>query len=174
METKSSCVYDVLDTRFGQVLISEFAKTSKLVAVYFYEGADTISILQETFPSFSFSEGQVSCSDAVIKAINSLHCGLKIDIYYKTEGEFTLKVLEYLRTIPRGHTQSYSQIAAAIGHPTAARAVARACATNNVAYLIPCHRVIASNGSVSGYRWGIEKKKKILKAEGAEISHCVM
>ena len=70
-----------------------------------------------------------------------------------------------LQAIPRGTTKSYSKIAADIGHPKAARAVARACATNPVAVAIPCHRVVREDGSMGGYRWGVERKKKLLALE---------
>jgi AraC family transcriptional regulator, regulatory protein of adaptative response / methylated-DNA-[protein]-cysteine methyltransferase len=78
---------------------------------------------------------------------------------------FQRQVWEALRAIPYGSTRSYSQVAEAIGRPNAVRAVARACATNPVALVVPCHRVIASNKSLSGYRWGLERKKKLLERE---------
>jgi AraC family transcriptional regulator of adaptative response/methylated-DNA-[protein]-cysteine methyltransferase len=78
---------------------------------------------------------------------------------------FQRLVWEHLRTIPRGKTESYADVARAIGHPTATRAVARACATNPVALAIPCHRVVRQDGSSSGYRWGVERKQKLLAAE---------
>lgn len=78
---------------------------------------------------------------------------------------FQMRVWDYLRTIPAGTTASYAEVAQAIGRPTAARAVARACATNRVAILIPCHRVLRGTGDLSGYRWGIERKRKLLDIE---------
>lgn len=78
---------------------------------------------------------------------------------------FQRRVWEYLQSIPRGSTRSYSQVAKAIGEPTAARAVARACATNPVAVAIPCHRVLREDGDLGGYRWGIERKEKLLESE---------
>lgn len=78
---------------------------------------------------------------------------------------FTLRVWTFLRTIPYGSTRSYTQVAAALGAPSAARAVARACATNPVALAIPCHRVVRSNGALAGYRWGIERKQALLALE---------
>jgi AraC family transcriptional regulator, regulatory protein of adaptative response / methylated-DNA-[protein]-cysteine methyltransferase len=80
---------------------------------------------------------------------------------------FQRKVWTYLQTIPRGATQSYSEVARAIGRPTAARAVARACATNSVALEIPCHRVVREDGGLGGYRWGIQRKQKLLQLEKA-------
>ncbi|HEY3442483.1 MAG TPA: methylated-DNA--[protein]-cysteine S-methyltransferase [Paludibaculum sp.] len=78
---------------------------------------------------------------------------------------FQMRVWRYLQTIPRGETRSYSQVAAAIGQPTAARAVARACAANTMAVVIPCHRVIRGTGHLGGYRWGLERKHSLLHAE---------
>ena len=78
---------------------------------------------------------------------------------------FQRRVWTYLQSIPFGTTQSYRQVAQAIGKPRAARAVARACASNPVAVAIPCHRVIREDGSMSGYRWGIERKKALLEIE---------
>jgi AraC family transcriptional regulator, regulatory protein of adaptative response / methylated-DNA-[protein]-cysteine methyltransferase len=78
---------------------------------------------------------------------------------------FQRRVWRYLQSIPFGATRSYSQVAKAIGQPGAARAVARACATNPVAVAIPCHRVVREDGSMGGYRWGIERKKALLEME---------
>lgn len=78
---------------------------------------------------------------------------------------FQRRVWEELRRIPFGETRTYTEVAAAIGRPAAVRAVARACATNDVSVLIPCHRVVGSDGSLRGYRWGVERKRKLLDAE---------
>ncbi len=80
---------------------------------------------------------------------------------------FQLRVWQALRMIPRGETRTYSQLARELGDPKATRAVARACATNRVALLVPCHRVVGADGSLAGYRWGMERKRKLLKAERA-------
>ncbi len=78
---------------------------------------------------------------------------------------FQLKVWRELQAIPLGETRSYSEIAAAIGQPSASRAVAGACARNPVALLIPCHRIIRADSSLGGYRWGIERKRALLDIE---------
>ena len=78
---------------------------------------------------------------------------------------FQLRVWQALRRIPRGETRSYSQLAAELGDPNATRAVARACATNRVAILVPCHRVVSATGATSGYRWGAERKLRLLESE---------
>jgi len=78
---------------------------------------------------------------------------------------FQQRVWNALRAIPRGEKRSYAQVAAAIGQPKAARAVARACATNRVALAIPCHRVVREGGGLGGYRWGVDRKYALLAQE---------
>lgn len=78
---------------------------------------------------------------------------------------FQKEVWQALQRIPCGQTRTYGQVAAAIGRPDAARAVARACAANPVALLIPCHRVVYGDGGLGGYRWGIERKAALLRRE---------
>ena len=78
---------------------------------------------------------------------------------------FQLRVWQALRQIPRGETRSYSELAREMGEPNATRAVARACATNRVALIVPCHRVVGANGSLTGYRWGVERNRQVLEAE---------
>ena len=83
---------------------------------------------------------------------------------------FQLRVWQALRAIPRGETRSYSQLAREMGEPKATRAVARACALNRVALVVPCHRVVGVSGSLTGYRWGVERKKALLEAEKGVFS----
>ncbi|HWV37005.1 MAG TPA: methylated-DNA--[protein]-cysteine S-methyltransferase [Vulgatibacter sp.] len=78
---------------------------------------------------------------------------------------FQQRVWEALRKIPAGRTATYAEIARAIGAPTSARAVARACATNAVAVAVPCHRVVRTDGDPSGYRWGVDRKRALLARE---------
>ncbi|MCZ2341594.1 MAG: methylated-DNA--[protein]-cysteine S-methyltransferase [Bacteroidales bacterium] len=80
---------------------------------------------------------------------------------------FQHRVWAALQTIPAGVTRTYTQVAAGLGAPTAVRAVARACATNPVSLLIPCHRVVGADGSLRGYRWGLERKRRLLDWEHA-------
>lgn len=91
-----------------------------------------------------------------------LNAALPLDIRATA---FQRRVWSYLQSIPFGATRSYGEVAKAIGQPTASRAVARACATNPVAVAIPCHRVVREDGSISGYRWGVERKKALLELE---------
>jgi AraC family transcriptional regulator, regulatory protein of adaptative response / methylated-DNA-[protein]-cysteine methyltransferase len=88
--------------------------------------------------------------------------GLAMDVQATA---FTRSVWKALMAIPYGQTRTYGQIAEAIGRPTAARAVARACATNQLALVIPCHRVVPSAGGTGGYRWGAARKRKLLERE---------
>ena len=82
---------------------------------------------------------------------------------------FQLRVWQALRQIPRGETRSYSQLARELGDPNATRAVARACATNRVALLVPCHRVVGASGDLTGYRWGVDRKRQLLEAERSAV-----
>ena len=78
---------------------------------------------------------------------------------------FQARVWDALREIPAGTTRTYTQVAEGLGEPSAVRAVARACATNPVALAIPCHRVVRADGSLAGYRWGLEVKARLLESE---------
>jgi AraC family transcriptional regulator of adaptative response/methylated-DNA-[protein]-cysteine methyltransferase len=91
------------------------------------------------------------------------HIALPVDIRATA---FQRRVWEELRRIPYGETRSYAEIAQAVGAPGASRAVGRACATNPVALLVPCHRVVREDGSLSGYRWGLARKQALLEREG--------
>jgi AraC family transcriptional regulator of adaptative response/methylated-DNA-[protein]-cysteine methyltransferase len=81
---------------------------------------------------------------------------------------FQSRVWTALRSIPYGETRSYKQIAKAVGRPKAIRAVARACAANPAALLIPCHRVVRENGALAGYRWGLKRKRRLLANESSK------
>jgi AraC family transcriptional regulator of adaptative response/methylated-DNA-[protein]-cysteine methyltransferase len=81
---------------------------------------------------------------------------------------FQRRVWQQLRRIPYGDSVSYSELAARLGTPGSARAVARACATNPVAVVVPCHRVVSKSGELGGYRWGVDRKRKLLSKEGGQ------
>ena len=104
--------------------------------------------------------------DAVVARLRGDRAAPDVEVDMQVTA-FQQRVLDALIAIPFGETRSYSEIAAAIGKPGAARAVANVCAGNRVAVVIPCHRVIHSDGSMSGYRWGNQIKKALLQAEGA-------
>ncbi|MBL8265734.1 bifunctional DNA-binding transcriptional regulator/O6-methylguanine-DNA methyltransferase Ada [Steroidobacter sp.] len=105
-----------------------------------------------------------------IAALNRHLRGLepRLDLPMDVRGTaFQLIVWRYLQQVPYGEVRSYSEVAEAIGKPSAARAVARACATNSVALLIPCHRVVRGTGELGGYRWGMQRKRVLLDTERA-------
>jgi AraC family transcriptional regulator of adaptative response/methylated-DNA-[protein]-cysteine methyltransferase len=79
-------------------------------------------------------------------------------------------VWQALREIPAGETVSYGELAERVGAPNGARAVAGACATNAIAVAIPCHRVVRNDGSISGYRWGVERKAALLEREAGAVT----
>ncbi|CAB3406701.1 unnamed protein product [Caenorhabditis bovis] len=169
------CAYQIVESDYGSVLIAECSTSKRVIAVYFVRDVeDDIKELQETFPTVNFKNGICTNSGLVVDAINRLEVSSEIPLHIKCETQFGKQVVDALQKIPKGETRTYSQIARELGNPNAARAVARVCSTNNIAYIIPCHRVIASNGAISGYRWGIEKKRELLNAEGAIISFAVM
>ena len=85
---------------------------------------------------------------------------------------FQQQVWQALRAIPPGETRSYQQVAEAIGRPKAVRAVASACAANRLAILVPCHRVVRGDGSLSGYRWGVARKARLLAREKEQEIEC--
>jgi AraC family transcriptional regulator of adaptative response/methylated-DNA-[protein]-cysteine methyltransferase len=94
--------------------------------------------------------------------------GLGLDLPLDVRGTaFQQRVWQALREIPAGRTVSYSGIARRIGAPEAVRAVARACGANALAVAIPCHRVVRTDGALSGYRWGVERKRALLAREAA-------
>lgn len=86
---------------------------------------------------------------------------------------FQRRVWEELRKIPYGTTKTYTEVARAIGRPAAIRAVARACATNPVSVVVPCHRVVRQDGNLAGYRWGVDRKRALLEKEGRSVSPAI-
>jgi len=103
--------------------------------------------------------------EALLRAAEGLSPGLEVPLDVRGS-QFQRRVWQAILAIPRGQTRSYAQLARAIGRPGAARAVARACATNPVAVAIPCHRVVPQAGGGGGYRWGVERKRVLLEREG--------
>jgi AraC family transcriptional regulator of adaptative response/methylated-DNA-[protein]-cysteine methyltransferase len=95
--------------------------------------------------------------------------GVGLDLPLDVRGTaFQQRVWQALREIPAGRTASYAEIARRIGSPKSVRAVAQACGANTLAVAIPCHRVVRSDGRLSGYRWGVERKGALLKREAGE------
>jgi AraC family transcriptional regulator, regulatory protein of adaptative response / methylated-DNA-[protein]-cysteine methyltransferase len=104
--------------------------------------------------------------DAIVRHLSGEQTQLELPLDVRATA-FQWRVWDALLAIPYGSTRTYGEIAAALGQPTAARAVARACATNPVALVVPCHRVVGEGGDLRGYRWGLERKRKLLDQENA-------
>jgi AraC family transcriptional regulator of adaptative response/methylated-DNA-[protein]-cysteine methyltransferase len=159
--------YAIAPTPIGQMLLA--ATAQGVCSIHFGDAVETLERELRT----EYSKAEIIRSDRKlgeqVKALRAIIRGesatsLPLDIQATA---FQRRVWQELQTIPRGATKSYSKIAADIGHPKAARAVARACATNPVAVAIPCHRVVREDGGMGGYRWGLERKKKLLSLERA-------
>jgi AraC family transcriptional regulator of adaptative response/methylated-DNA-[protein]-cysteine methyltransferase len=158
--------YAIADSPLGRMLIA--ATDRGVCAIQFARSdAELIEGLRHEFP-FAVRKPHESGLQVWIEALLSkmtgreLNASLPLDIRATA---FQRRVWTYLQSIPFGATQSYGEVAKAIGQPTASRAVARACATNPVAVAIPCHRVVREDGNISGYRWGVERKKALLEIE---------
>src|SRR5213596_1328198 len=158
--------YTLGDSPLGRMLIA--ATDKGVCAIQFADSDDElIQGLKHEFPFASRrrdDEAMQAWRNDLLRQIRGqeLSSMLPLDIQATA---FQRRVWTYLQSIPPGETRSYSQVAKAIGQPTASRAVARACATNPVAVAIPCHRVVRESGEMGGYRWGIERKKSLLAIE---------
>ena len=123
--------------------------------------------LQDRFPRAELIGGDVDFERTVAKVVGFVESpGLGLDLPLDVRGTaFQQRVWRALREIPPGGTMSYAEVARRIGAPRAVRAVARACASNPLAVAIPCHRVVRNDGELSGYRWGVERKRALLARE---------
>lgn len=163
--------YTITNAKLGKVLV---AATERGVSAV-YLGDSEARLLAELRAEFSKAE--------IAQASSGLEKYVK-EIVSRTEGNpprqelpldllataFQRRVWQELQRIPLGKTRTYAQVAHALGRPSASRAVARACATNPVSIVVPCHRVIRGDGNLAGYRWGIERKQQLLKSEHAEAA----
>ena len=123
--------------------------------------------LQDRFPRANLIGGDAGFEQWVAQVVGFVEApGLGLDLPLDVRGTaFQQRVWQALRDIPAGQTASYADIAQRIGAPTSARAVAQACGANALAVAIPCHRVVRSDGALSGYRWGVERKRVLLARE---------
>jgi len=158
--------YAIADSPLGRMLIA--ATDRGVCAIQFARtDGELLEGLKREFP-FAARKPDDGGLQAWVTALLSkmagkeLNTALPLDIRATA---FQRRVWTYLQSIPFGATRSYVQVAKGIGQPTASRAVARACATNPVAVAIPCHRVVREDGSISGYRWGVDRKKTLLAME---------
>ncbi|WP_232314835.1 bifunctional DNA-binding transcriptional regulator/O6-methylguanine-DNA methyltransferase Ada [Oceanibaculum pacificum] len=158
--------YAMSDTPLGQLCVA--ATERGVCAVLLADDAvEALADLAAEFPKaqrLPDPEGLGEALQAILRHIagQSPHIDLPLDIRATA---FQRQVWDKLRQIPRGETRSYTDIAAALGAPQSVRAVARACASNPVAIVIPCHRVVRQNGDLAGYRWGLDRKRQLLAHE---------
>lgn len=158
--------YEVAPHDLGAVFVAGTEKGVSFVAL----GTDTEAMLAELRHDYPEAElllragSQTRWAPAVLKALShpELGPGIPLDVQATA---FQARVWKALQEIPPGETRTYSGLAAELGNPAATRAVARACATNRVSILIPCHRVVGVSGDLTGYRWGKERKAALLDAE---------
>jgi AraC family transcriptional regulator, regulatory protein of adaptative response / methylated-DNA-[protein]-cysteine methyltransferase len=158
--------YAVADCALGLVLVAGTARG--ICSVRFGDRQASLEQeLHQDFPRASIEKGDDDFDRWVRAILDHIEePGHSINLPLDIQGTaFQQRVWQALREIPPGQTASYSEVATRIGQPTAARAVARACGTNPVAVVVPCHRVVGTRGRLGGYRWGIERKQKLLKRE---------
>lgn len=163
--------YLIADCALGKALVAATARG--LCAVMLGDDAATMEReLRERFPAAEIEEASIEderlggAARAVISRMTEHPVALDLPLDLRATA-FEQRVWRLLQTIPRGETRSYSAVAAELGQPRAVRAVARACARNPLALVVPCHRVVCKNGQLTGYRWGKERKEKLLKLESA-------
>ena len=162
--------YLCADSPLGRMLIA--ATDRGICAIQFARtDGELLEGLKREFPFAARKRDEGKLQSWAKTLVRQLH-GKKLDDSLPLDiraTAFQRRVWTYLQTIPFGATQSYSQVAKGIGQPRATRAVARACATNPVAVAVPCHRVVREDGSMGGYRWGIERKKTLLGMEQRRV-----
>lgn len=158
--------YTIVDCPLGRLLV---AATEKGICAVSMGNSDTTleAALFKEYPAAEISRNEDNLNGWVTALLSHLngqlpHLDLPLDVQSTA---FQWRVWQELQAIPYGDTRSYSEVARAIGEPRAARAVARACATNPVPLVIPCHRVVREDGSSGGYRYGKERKQQLLEQE---------
>lgn len=159
--------FTVTDSSLGPMLVAATARG--LVAVRFGEAQVLKEELRGEYPQATLVEDATPLTE-YLDALHEHLAGRHRNLTLATDvpgTAFQQRVWDALRAIPYGETRSYAQVAQMIGVPAAVRSVARACATNPVALVVPCHRVVRSSGALSGYRWGIERKRHLLDHEHA-------
>jgi len=164
--------YTIVTSPLGRLLVG--ATSQGISALYLGEADAALeSGLRKEYPRAEIrhdTSGSKSLEGWVSKILEHLR-GKEPQLDLPTDVQataFQRRVWEELRRIPYGATRTYSQVARSIGRPTAIRAVARACATNPVSVVVPCHRVVREDGNLAGYRWGLERKRALLEHESAE------
>ncbi|MEX0586803.1 MAG: methylated-DNA--[protein]-cysteine S-methyltransferase, partial [Pirellulales bacterium] len=162
--------FAVGECSLGSVLVA--ASDKGICAILLGDDPDALARdLQDRFPLARFIDPDSTfdcCVAAAIGLVEQPALGLDLPLDIRGTA-FQVRVWQELRKIPPGQTATYTQIAHRLGQPRAARATARACAANRLAIAIPCHRVIRTDASLSGYRWGVERKAELLRREQAQL-----
>lgn len=158
--------YTIVDCFLGRLLIAANKQGLCRVSLGDSDG-DLKTALLDDYPSAELNLDDTSLNSWISEIMRylkgqRLHLNIPLDVQATP---FQWRVWEKLRAIPYGSTCSYGIIAQDLGCPNAVRAVGRACATNPVAIVIPCHRVVQKNGSIGGYRWGLKRKEALLEQE---------
>lgn len=161
--------YTIAGSPLGRLLVG--ATDRGISALYLGEkDAPLETALRKEYPRAEIRRDRNGMQGWVEKILAHLE-GRQPDLQLPTDVQataFQRRVWEELRRIPYGATKTYTQVARAIGRPTAVRAVARACATNPTSIVVPCHRVVREDGNLAGYRWGLERKRALLEKESGE------
>jgi AraC family transcriptional regulator, regulatory protein of adaptative response / methylated-DNA-[protein]-cysteine methyltransferase len=160
--------FAVGEASLGAVLVA--ATDKGVCAITLGDDPDVlVRDLQDRFPHAEFKGGDAEFERMVAEVVGLVEApGQRLDLPLDIRGTaFQQKVWAALQAIPPGKTATYAEIARAIGQPTAVRAVAQACGANPLSIAIPCHRVVRSDGDLSGYRWGVERKRKLIDREAA-------
>ena len=158
--------FAVGECSLGSILVAASAKG--VCAILLGDDPDAlVRDLQDRFPRAHLLGGDQAFEQLVATAVGLVEApGLGVELPLDVRGTaFQQRVWEALRKIPAGSTASYAEVAKQIGAPKAVRAVAQACAANTLAVAIPCHRVVRNDGALSGYRWGVERKRALLDRE---------
>lgn len=159
--------FAVGDCSLGAVLVAATGKG--VCAILLGEDPGVlVKDLQDRFPKADLIGGDTAFEATVATVVGLVERpGMSVDLPLDVRGTaFQDRVWKVLREVPSGSTVSYAEVARRIGEPTATRAVAQACGANALAIAIPCHRVVRTDGSLSGYRWGVERKRELLNREG--------
>lgn len=167
--TGTEISYAVVDCPLGRLMVAGTVSGICSVKLGARDG-ELEADLRREYPSATVKRDPAPFAGPIAAILAHLegrvpHLDLPLDVRATA---FQWKVWRYLQSIPYGSTRSYSDVARAIGAPSAVRAVARACASNHVCLVVPCHRVVQKDGGLGGYRWGVQRKKALLEREGSQ------
>ncbi len=158
--------YAVGDSSLGKILVAQTERG--VCAIFLDDDANAmVAELMKRFPKAKIGAGGAELEDIIVKVIAFAEMPTgSLDLPLDLQGTaFQQRVWNALREIPAGETRTYGEIARKIGAPDAVRAVGTACGANHVSLAVPCHRVVGASGALTGYRWGVDRKKTLLERE---------